>query len=80
MMTSQVIRKLEARKLVARAPDPADGRARRLRLTAAGRDLMGRALADVEATDRDYFASLDSGLPTFVEALRTLGAPSPGVR
>jgi DNA-binding MarR family transcriptional regulator len=74
MMTSQVIRKLEARKLVARALDPADSRARQLRLTTAGRVLVARAVADVEATDDDYFASLGSRRPAFVEALRALGA------
>jgi DNA-binding MarR family transcriptional regulator len=78
MMTSQVIRKLEARELVARSLDPADTRARQLRLTAAGRALVARALVDVEATDDDYFASLGSGRPAFVEALRALGAPAAG--
>jgi DNA-binding MarR family transcriptional regulator len=72
MMTSQVLRKLEARKLVERALDPADGRARQLRLTAAGRDLVARALTDVEATDDTYFASLGDRRPGFVEALRAL--------
>ena len=74
MMTSQVIRKLEERKLLERALDPADSRARQLRLTAAGRVLVARALADVEATDDDYFASLGSRRGAFVEALRALGA------
>jgi DNA-binding MarR family transcriptional regulator len=75
MMTSQVIRKLEARELVERAFDPADSRARHLRLTAAGRALVARALADVEATDDAYFASLGDRRPAFVEALRALSGP-----
>jgi DNA-binding MarR family transcriptional regulator len=45
MMTSQVIRKLEARGLLERALDPTDSRARRLHLTAAGRTVVGLALA-----------------------------------
>ena len=40
MMTSQVTRKLEARGLLERALDPADSRARRLHLTAAGRAVV----------------------------------------
>ena len=71
MMTSQVTRKLEARGLLKRAVDPADSRARQLRLTATGRALVGRALSDVEAADDDYFASLGN-----LEALRALGARS----
>ena len=48
MMTSQVIRKLEARGLLERALDPTDARARQLGLTACGRALVASALADVE--------------------------------
>jgi DNA-binding MarR family transcriptional regulator len=58
MMTSQVARKLESRGLLTRDVDPADSRARRLRLTAAGTALLSGALADVEATDEAYFAVL----------------------
>jgi DNA-binding MarR family transcriptional regulator len=78
MMTSQVTRKLEARDLLGRAPDPIDTRARRLRLTAAGRELVARALADVEAADEDCFAALGNRREAFIEALAALGAsPSP---
>ena len=78
MMTSQVIRKLETRGLLERALDPADSRARRLGLTAAGRALVSRALADVEASDEEYFSVLGRERDTFVRALRTLEAtPAP---
>ena len=72
MMTSQVIRKLEARGLLERSSDPADSRARQLGLTAAGRAIVTAALADVEATDDAYFASLGDRGPAFVDALRAL--------
>jgi DNA-binding MarR family transcriptional regulator len=72
MMTSQVTRKLEARGLLERALDPTDSRARRLRLTAVGRALVSRALADVEAADEEYFAALGPQREAFVRALRTL--------
>ncbi|MFI9816298.1 MarR family winged helix-turn-helix transcriptional regulator [Saccharothrix variisporea] len=60
MMTSQVVRKLEERGLVARDVDPDDSRARRLRLTDAGRDVLTGALADVEAADDAFFAGRDA--------------------
>lgn len=74
MMTSQVVRKLEARGLLERAPDPKDTRARRLQLTVAGRDLTARALADVERADIDYFAPLAHRHDAFLDGLATLAA------
>jgi len=76
MMTSQVIRKLEARGLLERALDPTDSRARRLHLTAAGRTLVGLALSDVEAADEGYFAGLGREREAFRHALQTLEAAS----
>ena len=73
MMTSQVTRKLEARGLLERAPDPADGRARRLRPTPAGLALVGRALTDVEAADEAFFAALGDRRVAFADALARLG-------
>lgn len=75
MMTSQVLRKLEARGLLERARDPADTRARRLHLPPAGRDLIAGALADVERVDADYFAPLADRHGAFIEALAALAAP-----
>jgi DNA-binding MarR family transcriptional regulator len=74
MMTSQVLRKLEARGLLERTPDPNDTRARRLRLTPGGRELVARALADVERADTDYFAPLARRHEAFLEALAALAA------
>jgi len=73
-MTSQVVRKLEARGLLERAPDQNDTRARRLHLTPAGRDLTARALAYVERTDAEYFAPLADQHEILLEALSTLAA------
>jgi DNA-binding MarR family transcriptional regulator len=55
MMTSQVLRKLEAAGLVDRRPHPRDTRARLLALTLAGRERLRGALADVEAADAEFF-------------------------
>jgi DNA-binding MarR family transcriptional regulator len=72
MMTSQVLRKLEARGLLDRTADARDTRARRLRLTPAGRELVARALADVEHADADYFAPLAGRHEAFLQALGAL--------
>jgi DNA-binding MarR family transcriptional regulator len=77
MMTSQVLRRLEARGLLTRAPDPADSRARHLHLTSAGLALVARALADVEAADDEYFAAVGDEREAFLEALVALGGRGP---
>ena len=58
MMTSQVIRALEAKGHITRNPHPTDGRAVTLAPTPAGMALANRANADVEAADRAYFDAL----------------------
>jgi DNA-binding MarR family transcriptional regulator len=78
MMTSQVLRKLETRGLLERAPDPNDTRARRLHLTAAGPELIAAALVDVERADSDYFAPLADRHEAFLEALAALTGPNAG--
>lgn len=72
MMASQVIRKLGARGLLERHPDPADSRARRIRLTPAGSVLLVGALADVEAADDAYFAALGPDRGSFLAGLARL--------
>ncbi|KQR96492.1 MarR family transcriptional regulator [Williamsia sp. Leaf354] len=60
MMTSQVLRALEARGLVERRPDPVDARARSVRPTPSGERLAREAVAVVEAIDHDFFAPVGS--------------------
>jgi DNA-binding MarR family transcriptional regulator len=55
-MTSQVLRKLEAKGLIERTVDPVDTRARRLRATPAGARLARRAIVAVEDLDARFFA------------------------
>lgn len=74
MMASQVIRKLAARGLLERHLDPADSRARRLRLTTSGSALLAGALADVERADDAYFAALGPDRPSFLAGLARLSA------
>ncbi|MFT4235258.1 MAG: MarR family transcriptional regulator [Microbacterium sp.] len=58
MMTSQVIRALEAKGLVTREAHPTDRRAVTLAPTATGMALANRANADVESADKSFFSPL----------------------
>jgi DNA-binding MarR family transcriptional regulator len=75
MMTSQVLRGLEQRGLVRRAPHPDDGRARALTVTRSGRALANRAVVAVEACDDAFFAVLGADRQTLTRALLALRRP-----
>jgi len=73
MMTSQVVRALEAKGWLTREPHPGDGRAFALRITAEGVALVQRANAAVEQCDEDFFGVLgarSAGLRRDLRALR----------
>lgn len=72
MQVSQVVRLLEKKRLVARAPHPADSRAKALRLTAQGEKLLTRALPIVEGADAAFFAG--SARPALLRQLQALAA------
>jgi DNA-binding MarR family transcriptional regulator len=59
-MTSQVVRKLEAKGLLERETDQDDTRAKRLRVTGAGTALALGAIGRVEAADAAFFRPLTS--------------------
>jgi DNA-binding MarR family transcriptional regulator len=54
-MTSEVLRKLEAKGLIVRTVDAADTRAKKLRVTARGAELAIQDIAVVEAADAAFF-------------------------
>ncbi|MEQ4722213.1 MarR family transcriptional regulator [Nonomuraea sp. B19D2] len=70
-MTSQVVRKLEEKGLLVREPDPADSRARLLRVTSQGGDLIRRAVEEVERADAEFFQTVPeaAGLVTILRQL-----------
>lgn len=72
MMTSQVLRTLEGKGLIVRAPHPTDARARAVTATAAGKRLARRAIAVVETADAVFFGVLprSTDLPAILRALR----------
>ncbi len=74
MMTSQVLRTLEAKGLLERRPHPSDARARDLVVTPAGLRTVNAAIVDVEDCDTAFFAPAGADLPGFVAGLRRLAA------
>jgi DNA-binding MarR family transcriptional regulator len=67
---TQLVDRLEAEKLVHRAPDPRDRRSIRAELTAEGRRLYDSGRAALEATEQKLFAWLPG--PERAELLRLL--------
>lgn len=72
MMVSQVLRALEAKGLVERRVDPADGRARRVLATAAGVDKARAANAAVEAADEEFFGARSASPMSLLDHLSDL--------
>jgi MarR family transcriptional regulator, organic hydroperoxide resistance regulator len=57
MTTSQVLRGLESRDLVARTPHPEDRRAHRVTVTTNGRAVVKKAGPKVDKADAEFFAA-----------------------
>ena len=70
VMTSEVLRTLERKRLVRRTPHPGDARARCIAVTPAGRRLVRRAVPLVEAVDEAFFSVPGPELRAFRELLR----------
>ncbi|ALE06438.1 MarR family transcriptional regulator [Arthrobacter sp. ERGS1:01] len=77
MMTSQVLRALEAKQLIRRDHHPSDGRARVLFATEAGMGCAQRATRDVEAADQGFFSPLGGKTSSFVAELAVLSRHEP---
>lgn len=72
MMTSQVVRKLEAKSLIQRISHAQDKRALILQATTKGVALIDRAIVAVEAVDKEFFGVLEADIPNFVAMMRQL--------
>lgn len=72
MMTSQVLRALEAKGLIDRGLHPTDARARALTPTTEGAALANAANTAVEAVDQAFFSRLGDQQPHFTAMLRHL--------
>jgi DNA-binding MarR family transcriptional regulator len=71
MMTSQVVRTLEQKKLLKRTPNPLDKRAFHLTPTKAGFELVNEAVQVVETVDKEFFAKVQK-LEPFIKGLHDL--------
>jgi DNA-binding MarR family transcriptional regulator len=72
MMTSQVLRALQARGLVERERDPGDARAFQVRPSAEGLEVIARALPAVEGADEAFFAAAGERRKGLVDGLRSV--------
>ena len=70
VMTSEVLRTLEGRDLVQRAPHPVDGRAKCLNVTPEGKGLVKKGIRAVEEVDRRFFNEPGPELRGLAELLR----------
>jgi DNA-binding MarR family transcriptional regulator len=72
MMTSQVLKKLESRRLVSKRPSESDTRANVIMLTEKGAEKVAKALRIAEKVDSDFFQPLEKKHGEFLMALGAL--------
>jgi MarR family transcriptional regulator, organic hydroperoxide resistance regulator len=76
MMTSQLVRALEEKKLLRRSEDPSDSRAKLVRATARGRKLARQAVVIADRVDREFFEPADGR--ALLQELRAIKAGHKG--
>lgn len=72
MMTSDVLKTLERKKLVVRYPNPKDRRHNLLKITQKGTGLLMEIFAHVDRTDIKFFKILGSDVSLFTAGLEKL--------
>lgn len=65
MMVSKVLRTLEEKKFITRQEHEKDTRAKTIKLTTSGEIVLQKALKEVESTDLEFFAILETKLSSF---------------
>ncbi|MEA5461696.1 MarR family transcriptional regulator [Arcicella sp. LKC2W] len=65
MMVSKVLRTLQEKGFITRQEHEKDTRAKTIKLTSSGEIILQKAIIEVEKADLDFFASLDTQLPSF---------------
>lgn len=65
MMVSKVLRTLQEKGFITRQEHEKDTRAKTIKLTSNGENVLQKAIIEVEKADLDFFASLDTQLPSF---------------
>ena len=72
VMTSEVLRTLQRKGFVERRPHPEDTRAKSLKPTPKGTEVVRRAVKLVEQTDQEFFAPLNGDVEGLARLLRRL--------
>ncbi|WP_342644846.1 MarR family transcriptional regulator [Mucilaginibacter sp. CSA2-8R] len=72
MMTSKVLMVLEKKQLLERVKDPDDSRAKQLKITSKGTDLLRDAYVIVNKVDDDFFKNVVQDKPVFDNLLLRL--------
>ncbi|WKK75258.2 MarR family transcriptional regulator [Marivirga salinae] len=72
MMVSKVLRTLEEKKFIHRQEHPTDTRAKVIKLTNEGAEILQKALIVVENTDIEFFSVLGNNLPSFNKNMANL--------
>lgn len=75
-MASEVIRRLEAKRLIARTDDPFDSRGKVITITESGGSVATAAIRAVEAADAAFFSSIDERV--LAQTLRGLAQADSG--
>lgn len=65
MMVSKVLRTLEEKGFITRQQHETDTRAKAIRLTKNGEFVLQKAIIEIENADLDFFATLDTKIPSF---------------
>jgi len=79
MMTSQVLRVLERKRLITRTVGISDGRSFTLSPTEDGIILANKVIGVVETVDKRFFSILNSNLQNFTAMMQVLASLSPAV-
>ncbi len=72
MLTSNILRTLEKKKLVIRTHSKTDTRAKEVKVTEKGLTILQPAFKEVEAFDKKFFATLSENLSLFNKQLQIL--------
>jgi len=72
MMVSKVLRTLAAKGFITRQEHETDTRAKAIRLTANGENILQKALIEIENADLDFFDTLATELPSFNSSMAKL--------
>lgn len=72
MMVSKVLRTLEEKKFISRHEHKTDTRAKIIKLTQEGAEVLQKALVKVESVDFDFFSCIETNLKTFNKDLLKL--------